>query len=71
VDSNTVQQKYNTKLNNNKHNYITTTTTNNTTAITPNDKDLDHNPEDYKSNHNQRCLEQQKIWSLDPSQTNH
>jgi hypothetical protein len=53
VDSNTVQQKYNTKLNNNKHNYITTTTTNNTTATTPNDKDLDHNPEDYKSNHNQ------------------
>ena len=30
----------------------TTTTTNNTIAITPNDTELDHNPEDYKSNHN-------------------
>ena len=31
---------------------LTTTTTNNTTVITPNDTELDHNPEDYKSNHN-------------------
>ena len=28
------------------------TTTNNTIVITPNDTELDHNPEDYKSNHN-------------------
>ena len=39
----------------------TTTTTNNTIAITPNDTELDHNPEDYKSNHNKRCPEQQKV----------
>ena len=36
---------------------LTTTTTNNTTVITPNDTELDHNLEDYKSNHNKRCLE--------------
>ena len=36
---------------------LTTTTTNNTTVITPNDTELDHNPEDYKSNHNKWCPE--------------
>ena len=49
----------------------TTTTTNNTTTITPNDTEFDQNPEDYKSNQNKRCPEQQKVWSLDPSQANH
>ena len=70
-----VQQKDNTKLNNNKdnNNNITTitTTTNNITTITPNDTKLVQNLEDYKSNHNKRCSEQQKVWSLDPSQANH
>jgi hypothetical protein len=72
--SKTVQQKDNTKFNNNKNynnNITTTTTTNNSTTITPNGIKLDQNLEDYKSNHNNRCPEQQKIWSLDPSQANH
>ena len=45
--------------------------TNNTTAKTPNDTELDHKLEDYKINHNNQCPEQQKVWSLDPSQANH
>ena len=32
---------------------------------------FDHNLEDYKSNHNKWCPEQQKVWSLDPNQANH
>jgi hypothetical protein len=49
----------------------TATTTNNSTTITPNGTALDQNLEDYKSNHNNRCPKQQKVWSLDPSQANH
>ena len=52
-------------------NNITTTITNNPTTITPNGTELDQNPEYYKNNHNNRCSEQQKVWSLDPSQGNH
>ena len=36
---------------------ITTTTTNNSTTVTSNGTELDQNPEDYKSNHNNRCPE--------------
>ena len=48
-----------------------TTTTKTTTNITPNSTQLDHNPEYFKNNHNQRCPEQQKVWILDPNQANH
>jgi hypothetical protein len=45
-------------------NLTTTKITTNPTTITPNGTELDQNPKDYKSNHNNRYPEQQRVWSL-------
>ena len=53
------KEKDNTKFNNNiiTTTTTTTTTTNKPTTITLNRTELEQNPEDYKSNHNNRCPE--------------
>ena len=56
------KEKNNNKIYNSNITTTTTkTTTNNPTNITPNSTKLDLNLEDFKNNHSNQCLEQQKV----------